>query len=843
MNRIAQLSLTGFLFCTGLGCQSAKLTSFHPGDYLPFSKKGDVKEPVEQDESKPLISSKTSTQISPGSGDTAITEIRLGQREIGAWYEDQRDEHIKASRKHFEKALDLQPRNNVDAHHGLAVTADLDRNFEKAEKHYQVALALSPNDSRLLGNLGYSYLLQNRFIDSQRYLERAIQIDPKNGDAIRNLGEVYSQTGRKDLALATFSKIMSPEEAAVLINQTPEKQSDGSVFNQLMAKSDQKEKKEKKEKIDVTQQILDMRAEQDRQTRELNQSQQLQSQQRQMMAAANASPSQHPQRSNQLHPIMTANEPNLQSQLAAIDREPYSRLESGPVVIDGVTGAPRYGSPTPSARQNSGILQAAHEEGPTGYGNQVVSANLPDARHIPKPTIDQYEAPPSQPVIQQAAYHQSSVAMHTESDLVTDYQDQLRRPWNGTAPASNRATPSSDSPQVASHHQQPLADSHEELNQQHPIPPTPEPQGSDPFRSASLVAARLGMGLPRTKSSSTKLISADNNAPKQVPGSNSHWNGSEFSQPERFLPTDVAPLDLKQAHQLSDTNKSMNSSLGQQLPQTSAGQSHPLQAATQFGTASRFENPSSNTVIPSPWDQQQSNSNIRPTSSASVAEQWNAEKEAFSQQLNQVVEEGSQDRPVHLFESQSSQAQIQSPATYGGMTTADPDHVVPESYSQRQNAPATLSQSHPLNLKSAPVAERSSNQLSSSDRSFNASTSGTARSGVQQVNYDSVKSTSSAAAFANRSSDPSIQTPPPYGMVVTPDPEAGQAPAAHTLHSGQPQHDAASSNESATESNRMRLLPAEGTEEATPLIRTPQHSLPTQSAPEDFRPLIRPSSP
>ncbi|MEW4488662.1 tetratricopeptide repeat protein [Thalassoglobus sp. JC818] len=830
MNRIAQLSLTGFLFCAGVGCQSAKLTSFHPGDYLPFSRKDRLEKQEEEDVSKPLISSKTSTQTSSETGDTASTEIRLGQQEIAAWYEDHRDEHIKAARKHFEKALEQQPRNNVDAHHGLAVTADLDKNFAKAEKHYQIALALSPKDSRLLGNLGYSYLLQNRFTDSQRYLERAIEIDPKNGDAIRNLGEVYAQTGRRDLALATYSKIMSPADAAVLINQTPEKQSENSVFDKLMAKSDQPEKK------DVTQQILDMRAEQDRQTRQQNQPQQ------QVVAASNAALPQHPHPSNQLHPILTANEPSLQSKLAAIDREPYSQLESGPVVIDGVTGAPRYGSPPQLARRNSEILQAAHEEGPAGYGNQVVAANLPDARHIPKPTIDQYEAIPSQPIIQQAAYHESSVAIHTDSDLVTDYQDQLRRPWNGTAPASNRPVPSNGMPEAALNSQQHMATNNETLNQQHPIPPTPEPQDSDPFRNASLVAARLGMGLPRSKTSSTKLISVQNSAPKQVPGSNSHWNGSEFSQPERFLPTDVAPLDLKQAHNLSDTNKSMNSSLGQQLPETSVGQTHPLQAATQFGTASRFENPSSNTVIPSPWDQQQSKPSARPTSSVSVADQWNAEKEAFSQQLNQVVEEGSQNRPVHVFESESAQAQMQSPATYGGMTTAGPDHVTPEPYSSRQNSPATLSQSHPLNLKSSSGTERTSNQLSSYKRATSSSTSSGTSPGIRQASYDAVEPTSSASVFANRSSDPSIQTPPPYGMVVTPDPEAGQTPPVHTLHSGQHQLDSTSSGAPATDAPRMRLLPAETSEEATPLIRTPQHSLPKQPAPEDFRPLIRPSS-
>ena len=51
---------------------------------------------------------------------------------------------------------------NAESHHGLGIVCDLQQDYRSAEIHYRAALDGDPDNPLILGDLGWSYALQNR---------------------------------------------------------------------------------------------------------------------------------------------------------------------------------------------------------------------------------------------------------------------------------------------------------------------------------------------------------------------------------------------------------------------------------------------------------------------------------------------------------------------------------------------------------------------------------------------------------------------------------------------------------------------------------------------------------
>lgn len=215
-----RISFSLICYCSLLvGCRTADSTAFtlNPAKiWKPTAEKEPTQSEIEENSRQFLADVRKQAD----SNEAEVQKlVQRGQQEIVSWYQDHDDRHITAAKTAFRNAMKLQPKKNVDALHGLAVVADLERNFAVAEQHYQLALAQSPGDSNLLGNLGYSYLLQNRLEESERYLLRATQIDASNVDATKHLGEVYARMGQPGNAQAVLSRVMDPEAAKRLVDR------------------------------------------------------------------------------------------------------------------------------------------------------------------------------------------------------------------------------------------------------------------------------------------------------------------------------------------------------------------------------------------------------------------------------------------------------------------------------------------------------------------------------------------------------------------------------------------------------------------------------------------------
>lgn len=132
--------------------------------------------------------------------------LRQGNQALGA-------NRLEDAQREYEKALAMRP-NDPDCHHRLAVVADKQRKFGLADDHYEAALKVRPRDPNLLSDYGYSFSLRGG--EDQRAeatLNEALAISPSHKGAMANLGAIYAKQGRYEEALAMFRRGGSETEA------------------------------------------------------------------------------------------------------------------------------------------------------------------------------------------------------------------------------------------------------------------------------------------------------------------------------------------------------------------------------------------------------------------------------------------------------------------------------------------------------------------------------------------------------------------------------------------------------------------------------------------------------
>lgn len=189
------LSLSVFLS----GCQSTpgKFTSWWPGS----SRNSDEGAPT--DEQRPPSAFAQSDAAESDSTDESAERRPVASGRVDYLVQDGihavQERRLDDARKLFNEVLEISP-NHSTAHQGLAMIADLNRQWSESEFHYKAALRSNPRDPGLLNDLGYSYLLQNRYSEAQRYLNQALEINPQHEKAQENLAMLSLRQGDRDAA-------------------------------------------------------------------------------------------------------------------------------------------------------------------------------------------------------------------------------------------------------------------------------------------------------------------------------------------------------------------------------------------------------------------------------------------------------------------------------------------------------------------------------------------------------------------------------------------------------------------------------------------------------------------
>lgn len=133
---------------------------------------------------------------------------------------------LDEARRQFEFAVRSDP-SFAPAQHRLGIVADLqaqlatDANrpheaaqlFDAAQSHYLTAMSLDQANANIPADLGYSSILQGRWMAAEQYLSQALQMDPRHDKAVKHLAYVYGRQGQLPLAEETLSRVMTREEA------------------------------------------------------------------------------------------------------------------------------------------------------------------------------------------------------------------------------------------------------------------------------------------------------------------------------------------------------------------------------------------------------------------------------------------------------------------------------------------------------------------------------------------------------------------------------------------------------------------------------------------------------
>lgn len=128
------------------------------------------------------------------------------------------EQRLTTARRHLDAIVGQQPAH-PRAHHLLAVVSDLEGRFGDAEHHYQAALQSDRNNAAIVGDLGYSYLMQGRDILAEQYLLQARSLDPGHESAAQNLALLYSRRGDLAGARHALSEVLPPHEVQQTLAQ------------------------------------------------------------------------------------------------------------------------------------------------------------------------------------------------------------------------------------------------------------------------------------------------------------------------------------------------------------------------------------------------------------------------------------------------------------------------------------------------------------------------------------------------------------------------------------------------------------------------------------------------
>ncbi|MCF7887206.1 MAG: tetratricopeptide repeat protein [Candidatus Omnitrophica bacterium] len=94
------------------------------------------------------------------------------------------------------------------------VAAQQKGRFAEAITYYNTALLYAPANQQLqkfvANNIGAGYCDQGRLNQAERYLRKALRIDPKYKNALMNLGILYDMKGKHSIALEYWLKAFTP---------------------------------------------------------------------------------------------------------------------------------------------------------------------------------------------------------------------------------------------------------------------------------------------------------------------------------------------------------------------------------------------------------------------------------------------------------------------------------------------------------------------------------------------------------------------------------------------------------------------------------------------------------
>ena len=141
---------------------------------------------------------------------------------IAAAYEGK--EEAELADFHFQKSIDTYGQvleknpGKIDVHYKIAMVYDARGDLELAERHLRRYIELDPDEPNTYNFLGYILAESDKNLEEARTLiEKAVEMDPKNGVFRDSLGWAHFKLGDLDESIAELEKAVEfmPEDSAV----------------------------------------------------------------------------------------------------------------------------------------------------------------------------------------------------------------------------------------------------------------------------------------------------------------------------------------------------------------------------------------------------------------------------------------------------------------------------------------------------------------------------------------------------------------------------------------------------------------------------------------------------
>lgn len=93
-----------------------------------------------------------------------------------------------------------------------------DKNYIDAIEYYEAVARKTSASASLMNKIGICELQMQRYHEARKTLQRAVKKDPKDADALNNLGVVYYELGIQDRSGRDFSRAIKVYDKAIAIN-------------------------------------------------------------------------------------------------------------------------------------------------------------------------------------------------------------------------------------------------------------------------------------------------------------------------------------------------------------------------------------------------------------------------------------------------------------------------------------------------------------------------------------------------------------------------------------------------------------------------------------------------
>ena len=119
--------------------------------------------------------------------------------------------------------LDVNPNNAPVLNYYGYMLADRGVRIEEAASLIQRALKQEPNNGAYLDSLGWAYYKQNKLVEAEEYLRKAIDREGNDPTILSHLADVYVKLGQNERAAELFERSLAEWQKALPADYEAEK--------------------------------------------------------------------------------------------------------------------------------------------------------------------------------------------------------------------------------------------------------------------------------------------------------------------------------------------------------------------------------------------------------------------------------------------------------------------------------------------------------------------------------------------------------------------------------------------------------------------------------------------